>query len=415
MHSKKIAFVVQRYGYEINGGAEQHVRMLAYKLAPFHDITVLTTCALDPRTWASGYPPGPADIKGIHVIRFPNQLAASRGKLRYIRRKLKHKLLSQVLVRLPLIGTLAKYIWPNTTPDYNDFRLWLERQGPYSPELISYIEQHQQEYDVFIFITALFHPTAIGVTIAPHKSILIPTAHDEKPMYYPGYETVFQSAEWLVYNSQEEKDFCEQLYKVSAKKNNIVGIGLPPPTNILSPEELLPKFKITSDYIIYVGRIDKKKCGPLFEYFQKFKQTWKQPLQLVVVGKSFMPLPQDPDIIYTGFISDEEKNSLIAHTKVLIMPSRYESLSLITLEAMAMGKPVIVNGECLVLKEHIDKSDAGYFYCNYTDFAQQLQTLLTQPGIYTTMGEKGKQYVTANYSWPIIIEKMNTAIAAIGQ
>ena len=56
----KLAVVVQRYGAEINGGAELHARYIAEHLARHHDVEVLTTCARDYVTWANELPSGAA-------------------------------------------------------------------------------------------------------------------------------------------------------------------------------------------------------------------------------------------------------------------------------------------------------------------------------------------------------------------
>jgi len=55
----KLAFVVQRYGPTINGGAELHARYIAERLARHADVEVLTTCAADYVTWRNELPAGP--------------------------------------------------------------------------------------------------------------------------------------------------------------------------------------------------------------------------------------------------------------------------------------------------------------------------------------------------------------------
>ena len=67
----RVALVVQRYGPEVNGGAEQLARRVARLLAGDVDLTVLTTTALDYRTWANHFPAGEQDVEGVRVVRFP--------------------------------------------------------------------------------------------------------------------------------------------------------------------------------------------------------------------------------------------------------------------------------------------------------------------------------------------------------
>ena len=67
----RLAVVVQRYGADINGGAELHARYIAEHLARFADVRVFTTCARDYVTWRNTYPAGIEHINGITVERFP--------------------------------------------------------------------------------------------------------------------------------------------------------------------------------------------------------------------------------------------------------------------------------------------------------------------------------------------------------
>ena len=67
----KVALVVQRYGADINGGAEQHARYIAEHLARHVEVEVLTTCASDYITWRNERPAGVEVVHGVPVRRFP--------------------------------------------------------------------------------------------------------------------------------------------------------------------------------------------------------------------------------------------------------------------------------------------------------------------------------------------------------
>ena len=74
----KIAIAAQRYGADINGGAELHARYVAEHLARHAEVEVLTTCAQDYVTWANVLPPGVETINGVTVRRFPVAHPANR-------------------------------------------------------------------------------------------------------------------------------------------------------------------------------------------------------------------------------------------------------------------------------------------------------------------------------------------------
>ena len=77
----KLAVVVQRYGADINGGAELHARYIAEHLARHTEVEVLTTCARDYVTWRNELPAGVEQIGGVTVRRFP-VARARRARLR---------------------------------------------------------------------------------------------------------------------------------------------------------------------------------------------------------------------------------------------------------------------------------------------------------------------------------------------
>lgn len=413
MFKKNIAIVVQRYGKEIHGGAETHCRLLAMQLSRLYTITVLTTVAKEYTTWEPFFAEGVITENNIKVHRFKNKPKGTRQELRYIRHKITHRLWYHYFAKIfGLHNWLArKFSWYN--PSAEDHIQWLAAQGPACPELLEYIVQNKNEYDVFIFFSHLYFPTALGMQSVKEKCILIPTVHDEKASYYPIYQTVMQTPKWLLYNSVAEKKIAEKIYGVQNKNNAVIGVGIELPSITAAPK-VLEKYKIRGTYIVYIGRIEKGKgCSELIRYFINFKKAYSAPLQLVMIGKLYMQVKKEKDIIYTGFIDEAEKLQLLLQSEIMVVPSKFESLSMVLLEAMFYKKPVLVNKYCEVLHQHIIKSNGGFSYKGYDDFCKQLTTLLGNHSLSAEKGMNGYNYVKSNYSWDAVLDKFNTIIADI--
>jgi glycosyltransferase involved in cell wall biosynthesis len=90
---------------------------------------------------------------------------------------------------------------------------------------------------------------------------------------------------------------------------------------------------------------------------------------------------------------------------VLVMPSYYESLSMVALEAWALGTPVLANGRCDVLKGQCLRSNAGLFYESYAEFAETLHAITSAPTLCETLGRNGRTYFRKHYAWSVIERK----------
>ena len=100
-----------------------------------------------------------------------------------------------------------------------------------------------------------------------------------------------------------------------------------------------------------------------------------------------------------GYVSEDEKSSLIEGADLVLMPSPYESLSMIVLEAWALGRPVLANAACAVLEGQCRRSNGGLYYRDYAEFRLMLRRLMADKVMRAALGEQGELYVTANYSW----------------
>ena len=147
----------------------------------------------------------------------------------------------------------------------------------------------------------------------------------------------------------------------------------------------------------------------------EYKKRNKNNLKLVLMGKAVCEIPKHPDIISLGFVTDEDKFDGISGAKALILPSKFERLSISVLEAMTLSKPVIVNGICDVLKGHCIKSNGGLYYKNFFEFEGCVNYLLEHPDVYEIMCKNARKYVEDYFQWEDIMKKFDDIIKLVGE
>ena len=388
---KKIAIINQRYGLEVNGGSELYSRQIAERLIARYDVEVLTSCAVEYVKWSNYYKEGVETINGVTVRRF----------------KTVHE-------RIPKIFTaLDSYMLSNPDADVETSDKWIENMGPYCPELVEYVDEHQDEYEAIIVVTYLYYTAVKSIVRIKDKAIFIPTAHQEPFIHFDMYKKVFGAADAFVFLTDEEKDLVHAIFHNEDVPYEVMGVGVDVPAQVDSGR-FKKKYNL-DEYIIYVGRIDEgKDCPRLFKYFLEYKKRNKNNLKLVLMGKAVCDIPKSPDIISLGFVSDEDKFDGIKGAKALILPSKFESLSISVLEAMTLSIPVIVNGICDVLKGHCVKSNGGLYYKNYFEFEGCVNYMLEHPEEYKMLCANARKYVEDYFQWDDIMKKFDRIIERVG-
>jgi glycosyltransferase involved in cell wall biosynthesis len=377
----KLAVVVQRYGADINGGAELHARYIAERLARHADVEVLTTCARDYITWKNELAAGEERVNGVLVRRFP--VTHPRDPRDFGQR-------SQLVFDRP--HSIA------------DEMAWLESEGPTSPALIKHIEQTAAGTDFFIFFSYRYYHAFHGVRAVPEKAVLVPTAERDPAAGVSIFGSIFRGARALMYNSLEERAL---ITGVSRRQGPgvVVGVGSEIPEHP-QPWRFRKAYQAKRPFAIYVGRIDENKgCKELFDYFSRYAAMNPQGLDLLLVGSKIIDIPSHPRIRHLGFLSDSDKFDAVAAADVLIMPSRYESLSMVALEAWALGRPVLANGHCDVLRGQVIRSNGGLYYETFEEFAEALYALEAAGPIGGPFGNNGREFFRKHYAWPVIERK----------
>ncbi len=391
---KKIALVNQRYGLEVNGGSEYYTRLIAERLANHFEVDVITTKALDYTTWANYYKNDVEKINGVNVLRFPVKALRADDFNDYN-------------------GRYLEYIRTNGT-DLKREDVWFEKQGPLCPDAIDYIRKNKDKYDVFIFVTYLYYLTVKGLPEVAEKAVLIPTAHEEPFIHFKTFETIFNLPKAFVFLTDEEKSLVQNLFSCKNIMCDVMGTGVEIPS-VPDAAAFREKYNINDEYIIYVGRIDEgKDCPMLFKYFLEYKKRHSESkLKLILMGKQVCDIPKSNDIISLGFVSEEDKFNGICAAKCLVLPSKFESLSISVLEAMSLSVPVIVNGVCQVLKGHCTKSNGGLYYMNYFEFEGIIDYIFSHNTEYLQMCLNARKYITDNYEWDAIMKKFENLISSI--
>lgn len=419
----KIAFVIQRYGTEILGGSEYHCRLIAERLSQRHQVEVLTTCARDYITWENEYPEATDRVRGVTVRRFAN--ARTRD-----------------------IHAFNRYSdWIFATPHSEaDEMEWLQQQGPWCPGLLEYLEKHHASYDALIFFTYLYAPTVLGLKVAPSRSILVPTAHDEPAIHLSIYREVFGLPAAIAYNTPAERRFLTSQFRIGAVAEETVGCGVDLPQHHAYPRhppaadadegdaEAVPdagggrgfrshltsrgavfrrRHRLHGPFLLYGGRIEKGKgCEELVEYFSTYVQEGGDA-SLVLMGVKLMPLPEEPFIKFAGLLSDSERGQALEAATVVVVPSPYESLSLLALEAFSVGTPVLANARSEVLVDHCLTGNAGLFYADRHEFVECLNALVADERLRAGLGRNGREYIRKHYRWDVILAKYERMMAKL--
>ncbi|MBN1356344.1 glycosyltransferase family 4 protein [bacterium] len=381
--SPSVLMIVQRYGLEVNGGAELYARWLAENLAPSFRIDILTTCAVDYITWANEYPPGRDQVNGLPVIRCPVDHPRDMASFN----RLTRNLLDQS---------------HSAEAEQN----WLVEQGPVSESLIQYIRDHHSQYTILCFITYLYYPTVEGTRIRPSRSILIPTAHDEPAARFGIFRDLYRRVAGILYLTDAERRFVNRTYPVEGKPQELLGTGIDLPDTTMTGDDFRRKYDLRRPVLLYIGRIEKGKgCGVLMEYFRQFCERTRFDGTLVFAGRKHLDCRDHPQIRFLGFIPDDEIRPALETADVVMVPSPYESLSILLLQAFASGKPVLANGESEVLRDHCLQSNAGLFYRNSPEFHFSLRLLLDHPDFRSKLGRNGRAYIDSFYRWELVVKR----------
>jgi glycosyltransferase involved in cell wall biosynthesis len=396
----KLACVVQRYGADIAGGSEAHCRAVAERLAGRHDVTVLTSCSRDYVTWANAYAPGDSLDNGVRVRRYPVRQTRKLGPF----------------------SDLSDEVFDGTAPPDRQ-EAWFAANGPDVPELIEHLRAHGRGYDLVLFWTFRYSPSYFGLPLVADRAVLVPTAEEDRALDLDVLQDYFRAPAGYIFLTPEEAALVEARAATALKPATIIGMGLEPPAAV-ADGAAVRSLGITGPYVLYLGRVDRNKgCHTLLDYFLQFvedgpssssgRQAPGEDVTLVLAGPAKIQVPHHPRIRALGYVPDDVRDALVYGARALVVPSPYESLSIVLLEAWNRSVPALVNAHCSVLQGQVRRANGGLYYRTQREFAEALDYLLTHEDERLQLGRQGRAYVDREYRWPTVLGRVEALLAEV--
>ena len=198
------------------------------------------------------------------------------------------------------------------------------------------------------------------VTVHDLTFLLFPEFHTKKniELMMNGLNGGLKLADRIIADSQSTKEDLVQQLKIPQDRINVIYLGVgaeykqAPDGN--KDSNILKKYSLQDPYLLFIGVIEpRKNLVRLIRAFYYLKEDKKIEHKLVIAGRkgwlyddifeTVATLKLRNDVIFTGYIPDEDMPSLIRGSDFFVYPSLYEGFGLPPLEAMACGTPVITS------------------------------------------------------------------------
>lgn len=392
----RIAIVAQRWAPEMVGGSEALAWQYAELLSEDFEVDLLTSTALDYITWQNALPEGAECVGGVTVRRFATAFARSEYFFTLDRK---------VRADWATSGTRserAARFW--TTALQEEV---IKFQGPWCPGLFAHLDAHADDYKAVVLTTYLYPTSYFAACRFDAKKLLMaPTLHDEPMAHLPVYQRYRERIARFLWLTNAERNLASRLWGV--EQGNVIGMTIDAAT--AKPESM------PYPYLLYCGRIDALKgVDQLLAWFALYRAARPDSrLRLVLTGKDTLGLRKMPHVEFLGFVSEERKLALMAGALAFVQPSRYESFSIVALEAMAQGTPIVVNGHCDALAEHVVASGCGSAYRDRGEFDAAIDALVSMPpGVRDDQARRARAYVASRYTRDEVRKRLAEEIASV--
>ena len=184
----------------------------------------------------------------------------------------------------------------------------------------------------------------------------------------------------------------------------------------LNPKAVIKKLGLATDrpIVLYVGRVDgEKRLDLIISALPLILKQQKVQLVIAGFGKAMPALKEQTaqlnlknDVIFTGYLDETDKPYLYNAAQVFVISSPAELQSIVTLEAMASGLPV-VSVDVAALKELCHDGQNGYLFPenDYAALAARANEILASPSKEKDFGAESKKIIQAHHSTEVTFDR----------
>ena len=290
----------------------------------------------------------------------------------------------------------------------SDYYLWhlyflphglekLDLELVHIPENASFsrrIRNMKKVITVYDLIAYLF-PFQVDLLTAIRYKLLIPK--------------VINNADKIITISENTKRDIIKNFGVAESKIKVIYLAAGESYKELSNKEfnfIFKKYQLPRSYLFYVGNISKhKNVDKIIEAFKKIKS--KTNYKLVIAGKlsfgskdikkKIKDLDLQDDVIFTGYVPEEDLPALYNGASLFVYPSFYEGFGLPPLEAMQCGCPVITSNTSS-LPEVVGNAGIMVDPNDVDELAKQMERVLTNRRLQQKMRKAGLKQAK-KFSW----------------
>ena len=207
-------------------------------------------------------------------------------------------------------------------------------------------------------------------------------------------------------NTDEEAKVIKRVHQVAESKIHVGAAGIE-----VKPT-LFQKSDPSSTVLFFAGRVGPSKgLDTLISMLTRINQGRERPYILRLAGRmeEGFKLPRLGWIQYLGHISQELFDQQLRECLAVINPSEFESLSLLALEALASGTPVVLNSKCAVLKQYCEATPLAIGYSTELELKSCLseaENIRKKEDYFRELQCKTALWIDEHLSWNPVVGRL---------